>query len=377
MKLDYKPIIFGPFILLLFFGSFCLAQSSRVRPTPAPIVTSDSALTILVQPDPVLTAAQKESVEGMTETLQLRVEFLDGGYIGAITPVNSFPGDLTQAAIDAAAKIKFEPEKKNGRPVTVYRIIEYSFFQEKPRTEQPPAANTAKAEEIIRRAVDNLGGEKYLQIRTQIGRGKFSLIRDSRNVSFQSFIDIIVYPDKEITQFKERGIRIVQANYGETGWMYDGAVETLRDQTDSQIQFFNRAMRTNLDNFLRGVWRDEGAVLDYVGRREAGIGKRNDVVSLLFSDGFRVEFEFADDGLPMKTVYKHLDSAGREITEENRFGQFVISQGIRTPFVVDHFTNEAHTSRINYQEVEYNRPVSDEIFRKPSNTKALEKDLKP
>jgi hypothetical protein len=73
--------------------------------------------------------------------------------------------------------------------------------------------------------------------------------------------------------------------------------------------------------------------LTYGGRRQAGLGKRNDVVKLTFEDGFAVEFEFSDDGLPMKALFTRLNADKEEIKEEDRYAQFVDVQGIKTPFI--------------------------------------------
>ncbi|HSK70936.1 MAG TPA: hypothetical protein VK892_04520, partial [Pyrinomonadaceae bacterium] len=70
------------------------------------------------------------------------------------------------------------------------------------------------------------------------------------------------------------------------------------------------------------------------------------------------------------------NSDSEEIAEEDRYAQFVDISGIKTPFIIDHYTNGRHTSRINYETVEYNKSVSDSIFNKPASAKELKKDLK-
>jgi protein TonB len=57
----------------------------------------------------------------------LRVQFLENGEIGKITVVKGLPYGLTENAIDAAKRMKFEPAKKDGRAVTVLRPVEFSF----------------------------------------------------------------------------------------------------------------------------------------------------------------------------------------------------------------------------------------------------------
>lgn len=233
-----------------------------------------------------------------------------------------------------------------------------------------------KAEAVLKKAVQNLGGEKYLQVKSQIGRGKYSTLRDGQTISFQSFLDVIVFPDKERTEFKGGGSKLVQTNSGKSGWIFDGTAETLNEQTEAQVENFRRGIRVSLDNLLRGNWRAEGASLEYVGRRQASLGKRNDVVKLTYPDEFAVEFEFSDEGVPMKSIHRRINSDSEEIAEEDRYAQFVDINGIKTPFIIDHYTNGRHTSRINYETVEYNKSVSDSIFNKPASAKELKKDLK-
>jgi hypothetical protein len=232
-----------------------------------------------------------------------------------------------------------------------------------------------KAEAIIKRAVQNLGGEKYLQVKSIVGRGKFSQMRDNAVISFQNFVDVIVYPDKERTEFRSSVSRTVQTNVGDAGWIFDGDAQTINEQSKQQIEGYKRGVRTSLDNLLRGNWQGK-ATLSYVGRRPAGLGKRNDVVKLTFEDGFTVEFEFADDGFPMKALFKRVNSDSEEINEEDRYAQFVEVQGIKTPFIIDHFSAKQQTSRINYESIEFNKNVPDSIFAKPKSAKDLKKDLK-
>ncbi len=233
-----------------------------------------------------------------------------------------------------------------------------------------------KAETILKKAIEKLGGEKYLTVKSQIGRGKFSILRDGQIFSFQTFVDVIAFPDKERTDFKNGGSKTVQTNFASGGWVFDGEALTIKDQTADQISNFKRGIRTSLDHLLRGGWRKEGAKLEYTGKRQASLGRRNDVVKLTFDDGFAVEFEFADDGVPMKSVYKRLNAESEEVTEEDRYAQFIEVSGIKTPFIIDHFSNKTQTSRINYDLIEFNKSIPDSIFSKPTSAKDLKKDLK-
>ena len=235
----------------------------------------------------------------------------------------------------------------------------------------PPApAGEEKAEQIIKRAIEALGGENYLKVQSTIGRGYFTQYKEGVSGLPLTFVDYLVYPDRERTEFKGAGVRVIQTNTGDTGWLYDGQAKTLLDMTREQVEDFRFAMRTNVDYLLRGFWRKEGAKLAYLGRREAGLARRNEAVRLSYADGLVVEFEFgARDGLPSKVLYKRKNKEGEETDEEDRFAQFVTVGGVTIPFIIDHFRAGQQTSRINYDSVEINKPIGDALFTRPANAK--------
>jgi hypothetical protein len=234
-----------------------------------------------------------------------------------------------------------------------------------------------KAEAIVARAIEVLGGNSYLNVKTVVGRGFFTSFKDGMSQIPARFLDYIAYPDRERTEFTGDGIRVIQTNTGETGWLFDGATKTLSDMKGAQIEDFKRSMRTSVENLLRGWWKKENATLSYVGRREAGLARRNETVRLTYPDGFWIEYEFAaKEGLPAKVIYKTTkkkpdSDETEEITEEDRLAKPITIAGITAPWVIDHFMNGAQTSRINYESIEYNQPFADTLFAKPANIKSL------
>lgn len=235
-----------------------------------------------------------------------------------------------------------------------------------------PQAVDEKAEKIIESAIAAMGGSTYLNVNSIIGRGLFTQYKEGQSGIPSAFVDYIVFPDRERTEFKGQEGKIIQTNSGDTGWLYDGAAKSLKDMTKAQVEDFKRGMRSSVDYLLRGFWRKEGAQLSYAGRREAGLAKRNEVVRLTYPDGYTVDFEFgAKDFLPMKILYKRKNADGEEIAEEDRLGQHLKIAGIITPFVIDHYGAGTQTSRINYQSIEFNSPIPDKLFARPANVKAV------
>ena len=230
----------------------------------------------------------------------------------------------------------------------------------------------------MQRALKSVGGDRYLQVKTVTGRGLFTVFADGISQIPQKFVDYVVYPDKERTEFSGGGARLVQTNFKGGGWIYDGAALTLKDQTPQQLDDFKISVRVGLENLLRGGWREQGAKLTYGGRRESGvIGHRNEAIRLTFPDDFWVEYEFsADDGSPAKVRYerKRKNRETEEIEsvdEEDRLHKMIMIDGVTVPFIIDHYSNKIQTSRIAYDTVEYNKPIPDSLFTKPANIKAV------
>ena len=244
-----------------------------------------------------------------------------------------------------------------------------------PPSDQP--SNDSKAETIIKGAIAAVGGDAFLNVRTVVGRGFYTTYQDGASLVPTRFLDYIAFPDKERTEFTTQGIRVINTNSGSTGWLYDGATKSINDHKPAQIEDFKRAMRTSVENLLRGWWRNENATLKYVGRREAGLAKRNETVRITYPDGFWVEFEFgAKDALPAKVIYKRTRTKAdsdetEEITEEDWLAKPITNAGITAPFVIDHYINGKQTSRINYESIEYNRSLPDTLFAKPANAKSI------
>jgi hypothetical protein len=236
----------------------------------------------------------------------------------------------------------------------------------------PQTAGDERAEQILQRALEALGGGNFLKINTVVGRGQYTPFKDGASGIPSTFIDYIVYPDRERTEFRGGGVRTVQVNAGESGWIYDGAARSLKDMTREQVEDFRFNIRTTVEHLLRGSWRKEGARLSYGGRREAGIGRRNEAVRLTYVDGMSVEFEFGSkDGLPAKILYQRKNAEGQDVPEEDRLAQYVTLDGVVAPFVVDHFRAGVQTSRINYESIEFNVPIADALFTRPANAKAV------
>ncbi|MBS1792260.1 MAG: energy transducer TonB [Acidobacteria bacterium] len=81
---------------------------------------------ILEQPVPAL--PEDYGTLDAQGSIPLRVRFLENGTVGEIRVLSSFLRRLTDLAVEAAKKIKFEPAVKNGKPVVTVKTVIYSYI---------------------------------------------------------------------------------------------------------------------------------------------------------------------------------------------------------------------------------------------------------
>ena len=119
-KLRYKFIIVVALLFILGVSAF--AQDGADRP-----------LKVLKVPQAEYSGeARARQIEGW---IRLRITFLDSGAIGDIFYVDESDPQykslskygLLKNCYEAAKKVEFEPAVKDGKPVTVTKVLVYSF----------------------------------------------------------------------------------------------------------------------------------------------------------------------------------------------------------------------------------------------------------
>jgi len=106
-------------------GSGTSSGANQAPPTAPILPLQTKGLSLLSKPKPAYTDfARFYQITGIVRT---RVIFLASGAIGSVTPVTKLPFGLTNQAVTAARGIQFEPALKSGYPISVTKLIEYSF----------------------------------------------------------------------------------------------------------------------------------------------------------------------------------------------------------------------------------------------------------
>lgn len=118
MRLYSQPI--SPPQTRSVFGSTEVKKTARLLDAPAAVYT-----------DPALQAKAKGEV-------RLRLVLAADGTVKNIFPMKPLKYGLTEAAIEAARRIKFEPAIRDGRPVSQFATLSYEFKNGKGKTPYKP-----------------------------------------------------------------------------------------------------------------------------------------------------------------------------------------------------------------------------------------------
>jgi TonB family protein len=82
-------------------------------------------IAIVTKPRPAYTeAARQSNTQG---TVILRVTFLRNGGVGSVSVVKALPFGLTEQAIAAGRRMSFLPGTVDGKPISITKLVEYSF----------------------------------------------------------------------------------------------------------------------------------------------------------------------------------------------------------------------------------------------------------
>lgn len=227
----------------------------------------------------------------------------------------------------------------------------------------------AKAAALVRDAVAARGGDAYLKISSLESRGQYTPFEKAVSGDPVPFVDYIVYPGRERTEFGKGDTKFIQSNSETANWVYDATQKMIRDQKEEQIKQFQQAARYDLDNLLRTASRQSGVKLVYLGRREAWRNTFSDALRVDFADGGSATLHLDPRSkLPLMVEYKTIVET-ETVSNEVRYYRWVDFGGIKFPTIQDSYRNGKQSARVSFDTVSFNVTLSDKLFAKPSNIK--------
>ncbi|HEY3139275.1 MAG TPA: hypothetical protein VGL29_24860 [Blastocatellia bacterium] len=230
----------------------------------------------------------------------------------------------------------------------------------------------AKAASVIREAITARGGDAYLKIHNVESRGQYTPFEKGVSGDPTTFVDYIVYPSRERTEFGKGDSKFIQCNSEIANWVYEAKAKMIRDQKDDQIKQFQQSARYDLDNLLRTASQQSGVKLVYLGRREAWRNTFSEAVRVDFNDGGAATLHFDPRSkLPLMIEYKTVGEEGATVNNEARYFRWVDFNGIKFPTLQDYYRDGKQSARVSFDTVSFNVSLPDKLFAKPTNVKEV------
>ncbi|HYV05639.1 MAG TPA: hypothetical protein VFB82_13685 [Blastocatellia bacterium] len=231
--------------------------------------------------------------------------------------------------------------------------------------------DVAKAAALVRDAIKARGGDPFMSVRSVVTRGQYTPFEKGVSGNPAPFVDYVVYPGRERTEFGKGDSKVVQTNSESVNWVYEAVQKMIRDQTDEQVKGFQQGVRYDLDNLLRTAASEKGVKLAYVGRREAWKNVFSEAIRVDFDDGGSAILHFdSRSKLPLMVEYKALTPEGTAHTE-SRYFRWVDFGGIQFPTLQDFYRDGKQSARVSFDTVSFNEPVPEKLFAKPASIKEV------
>lgn len=198
--------------------------------------------------------------------------------------------------------------------------------------------DTRKAKQLVRQAIDALGGTIYLTVhdREQQGRtyGFHSGRPTGQGVLFWSFAE---FPDKERVEVtKERDV--AELYIGDKG--YEITYKGVHPVEEKDVVDYVRRRKFSLDTVLRTWVNDPGVIFLYVGFKVAAQHPAMEV-TLINSHDESVTLDFDQQThLPIKKSFEWRDPVDRQKNlEEEIYENYKPADGIMTPYNITRYFN--------------------------------------
>lgn len=225
----------------------------------------------------------------------------------------------------------------------------------------------SQAHQVIARAIEAMGGEAYLGMKTVSSSGNYFRFRKGAK-AFSKYQDWTAYqPAKWRFQLGEGKRQFLQVYNLETnqGWTLEGK-STLEPVKEEDLDEFRRAVRQDLDILLRYRTDEEGMNLYYYSPDEvAGQGDWEAVEFLDATNDAVIVFFDRQTGLPVKLESQYTDKAGVRHQVEQLFSNWHVIQGVKLPLNSESYTDDELTSQRFMSSVVINPAIPESHFLEP------------
>lgn len=225
----------------------------------------------------------------------------------------------------------------------------------------PPPRIDAKAQELLDKTIQALGGQAFLQAKSLTTRGRIFAISEDMTSGFAPFESTVEFPDKRRFSYgKDKPVILL--NDGDRGWEVDRY--GLIDQPAEQLRRWRISVRYGYENVLRQLLHEPGVLAqgggtDFVDNLPARIVEITDARQVHVG-----LYLHALTFLPIRLTYRLQNPQTQEWEEyADVYSDYRPAQGIQTPMHIGRLRNGERYSEVFRTFAEYNTAHPPDYFR--------------
>jgi hypothetical protein len=225
-----------------------------------------------------------------------------------------------------------------------------------------PAQIDPKAQQLLDRAIQALGGQAFLEAKTLTTHGRAFSIADGATAGFVTFDSWMEYPDKRRLAYGfGKAKPVILVNNGDQAWELDRMGIT--DQLPEQVRNWKLATYYSLENLLRLHLHDPGTLIqaggvDFVDNLPV------DVIDIFDPRQVHIRLYLdAQTYLPVRIAYRVQNPQSRDWEDyADDYSDYQRIQGIATPMHIMHLVNGRRVAETFRNSAKYNEDYPREYF---------------
>jgi len=233
-----------------------------------------------------------------------------------------------------------------------------------------PAIIDPKAQEVLDKVIQALGGPAFLRFKTLTTHGRAFSISNEEMTGLAPYDSFVEYPDKRRFSYGKKK-PVILVNNGDSAWELDRYGVIL--QPPEQVRRWKTTNRYSLENLLRLRIREPGILIqmggvDFVNNLPAR------VVEIIDANQVPIKLYVNRVSLrPVRVTYQVLNPQSQEQDEyADDYSDYQVIQGIATPMHIGRFVNDERVAEIFRSSARYDENYPASYFSQPSGQSVSE-----
>ncbi len=225
-----------------------------------------------------------------------------------------------------------------------------------------------RARKVLDIAVQAMGGNRYLSVRTEIETGREFLFKRGQK-AFIPFQAWTVYENPvrwrhQAFKGKKQTVQVYNLEL-EKGWVQEG-FHTVEELTVEDLKSFREMVKRDLHYIFRNRLDEEGISFFYYGPSDIAGSGELEAVEILDKNNISVIIYFQiSSHLPVRMESQTTTRDGFRVKTETEFFNWHSIDGINSPLTIHYYRDGEKSGEKFIESISYNAPIPPNYFLEP------------